>query len=66
MDNKTKIELVTNESGDQKVLSVDCGETLEYSGRSIPDHIWIALLEKFGCKVECKIISDEDMEEGNY
>ena len=60
-----KIELITCESGDWKVLKVD-GKIYD-EGHSIPDFVWVKLLqEKFGVAFEETIISDEDMEMGEY
>lgn len=56
------ITLTTNESGDWSILEVDCGETLRRSGHSISKWDWIELIETLGYKVECKIITDEEME----
>lgn len=56
------IKLTTNESGDWYILEVDCGETFSRSGHSISKQDWIELLETLGYKVECEIITDEEME----
>lgn len=63
---KPYIELITCESGDWSVLRVDYGEGFEYQGHSISDDQWVKLLERLGYEVDCKIISDEDMECENY
>jgi hypothetical protein len=56
------ITLTTNESGDWSVLEVDCGETFSRSGHSMSKWDWIELLAVLGYKVECEIITDEEME----
>lgn len=63
---KPLIELITCESGDWEVLRMDLGESFEFGNHSIPNGVWIKLLEKLGYEVKQKKISDEDMEEGNY
>lgn len=63
---KPYIELITCESGDRSVLKVNCGEDFFYEGHSIPDFKWIKLLELLGHTVDHQIISDRNMEEGNY
>ena len=63
---KPLIELITCESGDWSVLRVNFGENFEYQGHNIPDFKWVELLELLEYEVDCKEISDEDMEEGNY
>lgn len=60
------IEHIVNEGGDWVVLRVD-GKDF-YSGHSIPDFAWMDLITKISPNIltECKEVSDEDMEEGNY
>lgn len=64
--NKPTIELIKCDSGDWKVLRVNCGEDYEFGGHSIPDYVWVEIIELLGYKVEQKLISDEDMENSNY
>lgn len=63
---KSLIELITCESADYKILRMNFGEDFDYEGHSIPDHIWIKLLNALSYEVEVKEVSDEDMELGNY
>ena len=63
---KPIIELTSCNAGDWSVLRVNLGENFEFQGHSIPNHEWIRLIKLLGYKVEERIISDEDMEYGNY
>ena len=63
-DNSSNIKIITNESGDWEVLKVD--EEEKYSGHSIPNFVWLELLNDLGHKTSIKEISDEDMENGDY
>lgn len=55
------VKLIGCESGDWQILEVD-GEKWA-SGHSILDTHWLGLLsEHFDAMIECKIISDEEME----
>ena len=60
------IEHIVNEGGDWVVLRVDGQEY--YSGHSVPDFVWMDLITKISPSLltDCKEISDEDMEEGDY
>lgn len=62
---KPLIELITCESSNWSVLSMNLGEDFIFGGHSIPNHIWIDLLNILGYKVETKKITDEDMENNN-
>jgi hypothetical protein len=61
---KLLIEVITCESGDWEVLKVD--GKIEYEGHDIPEFVWMTLIEKLGHTADPRIISDEDMENGNY
>lgn len=63
---KPLIELITARSIDWEILRVNCGEDFEAQGHKITNNDWIKLLDILGYKVEKQVISDEDMEEGNY
>lgn len=63
---KPLIELITCESGDWEVLRTNFGEDFKYEGHSIPDGVWVKLIEQLGYEVETREISDEDMEMGEY
>lgn len=56
---KSQIELITCDSGNWKVLRVNLGEDFKYEGHSIPDGVWINLLQSIGYTVETNCISDE-------
>lgn len=59
------IEYITNKGGDWVVLKVDNKE--HYSGHSVPDFVWLSLLDKqSSTKMFSKEVSDKDMEEGKY
>lgn len=60
------IELITAKSIDWEVLRVNYGINFEAQGHRITNNDWIRLLDTLGYKVEKQIISDEDIEEGNY
>ena len=59
----SKVELITNESGDWSVLKKD--DKIVFQDHSIPDYIWLALIASFNVETFENTISDEDMEE-NY
>lgn len=65
---KPIIEFITCESGDWDVLRIKIDDVdQEYSGHSIYSCTWLEILRDYlGCEVITKVISDEDMEEGNY
>ena len=63
--NKPIIELINN-NDDWEVLQVNFGEDFKYEGHSIPNHIWVELLNILGYEVEKKTISQEDMENEKY
>lgn len=63
---KPLIELITCEAGDWAVLRMNLGEGFRAEGHSISNWDWIELLDVLGFKIECKCISDEDMEYGRY
>lgn len=63
---KPTIELIFSEYEDWWVLRVNSGESFLAEGRSISVDDWVELLEVLGHEVKQKVISDEDMEEGNY
>lgn len=55
------VKLTTCESGDWQILEIDGVEWA--SGHSISAHDWLGLLsEHLDCQIECKCISDEEME----
>lgn len=55
------VKLIGCESGDWQILEVDGVKWA--SGHSISDVDWLGLLsEHFGAMIECKTISDEEME----
>lgn len=56
------IEFIETKSGDWQVLLVD-GAVYDH-GHSFPNITWLNLLSELGCKVECKTISDAEMQEG--
>lgn len=60
------IEYITCESGDWYVLK-EFGQLI-YEGHSVPDHVWLALLENFVGYESLKItaLSDEEMQSGIY
>lgn len=58
------VKLITNESGDWEILSVD--GAIFYEGHNIPSHIWLDLLKDMGNETQEEEISDEDMEDGSY
>lgn len=58
------IELITNESGDWSVLKIN--GKVYYEGHSIPDDIWLKVINQLGAEISSMEISDDDMEEGNY
>jgi len=57
-----KINITKCESRDWVILKINNNKY--YSGHSIPDHIWIKLLELSGVYTETITISDEEMD--NY
>lgn len=59
-----KIELIFCESGDWAVLKLN-GKVYE-EGHSIPDYIWLKLLQELGNETTSKVISDENMEDRNF
>lgn len=63
---KPLIELITCDSGDWEILRMNLGEDFAYEGHSIPNGVWIKLLEQLGYMVETNCISDENMENGEY
>ena len=63
---KPYIELISCESGDWEILTVNYGEDFQASGHSISNWDWIRLLSILGFEVDKKEISDEDMENGEY
>lgn len=58
------IEYITCPQGDWVVLKIK-GETY-YEGHSIPDHVWLGILEDNKIKIKETEISDEQMETGDY
>lgn len=60
-----KVELISSESDDWKVLKVN--GTVKYEGHSVPDFIWLQVISNLG-EIETidREISDEDMENGDY
>lgn len=68
MKDSPTIEYITCESGDWVVIK-EMGVVF-YEGHSVPDHVWLGLLENFVGRGDNDIkqtqISDKDMEEGNY
>ena len=61
---KTRIELITCDSGDWEVLKID-GEIFAENHR-LSSYDWVRFLNKLKCEIEEIEISDEDMEMGNY
>jgi hypothetical protein len=59
-----KVRLISCESGDWDVLEVD-GEVY-HEGHSIPDSVWLQLVEMLGAETETEVISDEAMEMSEY
>ena len=58
------LEYITCPHGDWVVLKIK-GEVF-HEGHSIPDHIWMELIERVGMLVKETEISDEQMETGDY
>ena len=59
---KQFIKLTTCESGDWQILEIN--NTAWASGHKISEHDWLGLLsEHFDCQIECKCITDEEMEQ---
>lgn len=58
------VEVVTNESGDWIVLTID-GEVY-HEGHSIPTDKWLMLLKNLGLEAIEKEISDEEMENRTF
>lgn len=59
------IKYITCPSGDWVVLMVD--GTPYYEGHSVPDFVWLSLLEdQPGTKISSSEISDKDMENKSY
>lgn len=63
---KPYIEYIHSDGGDWHVIRLNVGEDMFYEGHDIPAHVWINLLETLGFSVDNKLISDDDMECGNY
>jgi hypothetical protein len=58
------IELISCESGDWEVLKFD--DEIIYEGHEIPTDVWLGIIQSLGCDVATKVISDEEMENGEY
>ena len=58
------LEYITCERGDWVVLKIR-GEVY-YEGHSIPDYVWLGILEDNKVKIKETEISDEQMETGDY
>jgi len=60
------IELIENDSGDWAVLKLN--DKIFFEGHTIPDFIWLELIEKIkpGIDTSVKTVTDEEMEQGIY
>jgi len=61
---KAKIRLISNESGDWKVLLLN-GKIYE-EGHDIPSHTWVDLIRDLGYEVDAEEVTDEEMENSLY
>lgn len=61
---KDKIRLISNESGDWKVLLLN-GKVYE-EGHDIPNHTWVNLIRDLGHEVNAEEVIDEEMENCLY
>lgn len=61
---KVKIRLISNESGDWKVLLLN-GKIYE-EGHDIPSYTWVNLIRDLGYEVNAEEITDEEMENCLY
>lgn len=63
---KRKIEYITCESGEWEVIRINGGRDFNEEGHNINIHQWFSLLEYLGFEIERVILTDEEMEEGDY
>ena len=61
---KEKIRLISNESGDWKVLLLN-GKIYE-EGHDIPSYTWVNLISDLGYEVNTEEVTDEEMENCLY
>lgn len=52
---KPYIQYTTYDTGGWAILDVNFGEDFHFEGHSIPEHIWIELIEMLGYKVEREV-----------